>query len=115
MSRQKRSDSISSLESNSSGRSITNTRPKKKSKKYSYPSDYSDSDCKENRRPMSRYINASPKLSYQDDKSNLSYTKYQDDKSNLSYTKDSEIAEIDARLNALQTYLKAAKKRQYVD
>ena len=103
MSRQKRSDSISSLESNSSGRSITNTRPKKKSKKYSYPSDYSDSDCKENRRPMSRYINASPKLSYQDDKSNL------------SYTKDSEIAEIDARLNALQTYLKAAKKRQYVD
>ena len=36
------------------------------------------------------------------------------DQSNVSFTKDSEIAEIDARLNALQTYLRDAKNKQYV-
>eukprot|EP00116_Pleurobrachia_bachei_P004144 sb/3464406/ len=47
------------------------------------------------------------------DKENNNNRRYLNNVSNLSFTKDSEIAEIDARLDALQTYLKDAQVRNY--
>lgn len=71
--------------------------------RFSYPSSGSESEDKENKRSSSR------KTGYLNSPSNISRC----DASQLSFTKDSEIAEIDARLNALQSYLKEAQNKQY--
>ncbi|KAL5263720.1 hypothetical protein ACHWQZ_G008931 [Mnemiopsis leidyi] len=82
----------------------TNSRNqyKKQKTRFSYPSSGSESENKENRTRSRQkmYLNSSADLS-------------KGDKSQLSFAKDSEIAEIDARLNALQSYLKEAQNRQY--
>ena len=75
----------------------------KRKPQYSYPSSGSECEEKENKRSRSRknkYLNSSANVSV----GNVS---------SVSFTKDSEIAEIDARLNALQSYLKEAQNKQY--
>ena len=86
----------------STHRASSRNQQYKQKTRFSYPSSGSESENKENRisSRQKMYLNSSADLS-------------KGDKSQLSFTKDSEIAEIDARLNALQSYLKEAQNRQY--
>ena len=86
----------------STHRASSRNQHNKQKTRFSYPSSGSESENKENRirSRQKMYLNSSADLS-------------KGDKSQLSFTKDSEIAEIDARLNALQSYLKEAQNRQY--
>lgn len=75
----------------------------KRRTRFAYPSSGSESEDKENRGSNCRqkaYLNSPSYIT-------------KGDTSQLSFTKDSEIAEIDARLNALQSYLKEAQNKQY--
>ena len=97
-----RSNNSSSRKQSSSRNSSRNSQSKRKTR-FSYPSSGSESEEKENRRSSSR------KTGYLNSPDNIS----RGNASQLSFTKDSEIAEIDARLNALQSYLKDAQNKQY--
>ena len=94
----------SKTESRNSKKSAQSSGSKNKRKpRYSYPSSGSECEEKENKRSRSRqskYLNSSTNVSL----GNVS---------GVSFTKDSDIAEIDARLNALQSYLKEAQNKQY--
>ena len=89
--------------SRTSQRHNSKNQQNKRKTRFAYPSSGSESEDKENRRSNSRqkvYLNSPSNIS-------------KGDISQLSFTKDSEIAEIDARLNALQSYLKEAQNKQY--
>ena len=112
--------SKTSLRSNNSNNSNNNKKPasrgssqrsnsrnsnqqNKRRTRFAYPSSGSESEDKENRGSNCRqkaYLNSPSYIT-------------KGDTSQLSFTKDSEIAEIDARLNALQSYLKEAQNKQY--
>jgi len=100
-----------SRQSKQSNRSNT-SRPKKQKAKYSYPTSGSELSDKENSRTSNSHGNHGNRdsnyLNTRTPAVDLTL-----DQSNVSFTKDSEIAEIDARLNALQTYLRDAKNKQY--
>jgi len=90
-----------------------NSRPKKQKAKYSYPTSGSELSDKENSRISNSHGNRGNDGNRDSNYLNTPAVDLTLDQSNVSFTKDSEIAEIDARLNALQTYLRDAKNKQY--